>query len=597
MKQFITIFLGLLILTSCNKTAIDFPEVTRDELFKSIDFLSSDSLKGRKPGTPEGKLAAQYIADQLTGFGYKPLGNDIFQYFEVITGITADKNNALQIDDFNAVLHEDFIPYNFSANSSAEGVVAFCGFGFNIDTEEILWNDFAEVDLTGKWALIFRADPELDNPDSKFIPYTREESKILNAKDHGAAGVLFVSGKEYDKKDELVEIELDQSMSNFGIPVFHIKRNLADKILEGTGYDIIRLEKKIIAEMIPNSFETNKPVKATSSLVHNKVNTQNVVACLEGSDENYKDEYILFGGHYDHLGLGGANSGSRTKTGEGIHHGADDNASGIAALIEIAEKLSSNRTLLKRNVIIMAFGAEEIGLLGSKFFTANPPVEMSNIKEMINLDMIGRLKPTKDLLIGGTGTSKESKALLDSLGKSYDFNFSLSHSGFGPSDHASFYAENIPVFFFSTGAHADYHTPRDIIDSINFDGLISISNFVYDLGFDLITRDSNMTYQEAGPKGKVKRGRKSKVKLGIMPNFGKSDNKGMRVDAVTPDGPAYIGGMKKGDVIIAIEGKEIHNIYEYMERMSKLRFGQTVNIDVVRDDVKMVLLVQLEEIE
>lgn len=597
MKRLITLILGIITLSSCNRPFIDIPEITQDELFKSISFLSSDSLKGRKSGTPEGKVAAQYIAGQLLHMGYKPLGEDAFQYFEVITEITAGENNTLSFDEESAVLNKDFTPYNFSANTEASGEIVFCGFGFDINEDGIQWNDYKDVDLTGKWALILRADPELDNPDSKFIPFSGETSKLLNAKDNGTIGVLFVSGKELYKKDELVELELDQSMSNFGIPAFHITRGFANKLLEGTDKTIELLELQIIESKKPLSFIINKAIFGSCELIHKKVNTQNVVVWLEGTDKKLKDEFIVFGAHYDHLGMGGPNSGSRTVTEIGIHHGADDNASGVASLIEIAEKLAANRASLKRSVLIMAFGAEEIGLLGSKFFTSNPLVELDKIKEMVNIDMVGRLKPSKDLLVGGSGTAVESEALLDSLVKPYGLVLSFSPNGFGPSDHAAFYAENKPVFFFSTGAHADYHTPRDIIDSINFTGLIKLSDFIYDLGYDLLTRETNLTYQEAGPKGRLKKsGRKSKVKLGIMPNFGKSDNNGLRVDAVTPQGPAYLGGMKKGDIITAIEGKEISNIYEYMERMSKLRFGQTVNIDVLRDDEKKILLIQLEEI-
>ncbi len=596
MYKSIILTLSIAFLFSFKNYKIDIPEITEDELYETIAFLSSDSLKGRKPGTPEGKIAARFIADQLQSFGYKPLGDNYFQYFEVITEINAGENNFLKIKNTEAILNEDFVPFNFSANIEVKAEIVFCGFGYDINTDSIQWNDYDDVDVTGKWVLMLRADPELDNPDSKFIPFSSEEGKVLTAKDHGAAGVLFVSGKIFDKKDQLVEMELDQSMSNFEIPVFHIKRKLANLILDGTKNSIESLETGLINNKKPFSFTIDKTVRANSEVIHTKVNTQNVIAWLPGNDEKYKDEYVLIGGHYDHLGFGGPNSGSRSTTEKGIHHGADDNASGVASIIEIAEKLAFNESVLKRNVIIMAFGAEEIGLLGSKYFTSNPLIELNQIKEVINIDMVGRLKPTKELLIGGSGTSKEAEPLLDSINKSYNFVPSFSPSGFGPSDHASFYAENIPVFFFSTGAHADYHTPRDIIDSINFPGLINVSNFIYDLSLNLVNRNNNLTYREAGPIRKVNRGRKSKVKLGIMPNFGKSDNKGLRVDAVTPGGPAYIAGMKKGDVIIAIEGKEIINIYEYMERMSKLRFGQTITIDIIRDGSNKVLLVQLEEL-
>ncbi|NOZ45199.1 MAG: M20/M25/M40 family metallo-hydrolase [Chlorobi bacterium] len=597
MKKLIVLLISGFILFSCARPGIDNPEITRKELKDHISYLSSDSLKGRKPGTPEGRLAAEYIANQYLSFGYKPLGDNIYQYFDVITQIEAGDKNRLIIDDYTAKLDTDFVPVTFSSNTAANGEIVYCGFGFDISGDSIQWNDYEKINLKNKWALILHGDPEMDNPDSKFIPYSNEKSKILSAKDHGAIGVIFVSGTSFDKKDELNKLVLNQAMANFGIPAFQISRNLADKLLSDNQTSIDEQEQILIKNKKPNSFYINKKADAEAEIIYTKVHTQNVVVWMEGTDPELKKEYVLIGGHYDHLGFGGPNSGSRAEKEHAIHHGADDNASGVASVIEIAEKLAFNKKDLKRSVIIMAFGAEEIGLLGSKFFTENPLVKLSDIKAMINIDMVGRLKKNKELLIGGSGTAKESEALLDSLSKGFDLVMSFSPNGFGPSDHASFYIENIPVFFFSTGAHADYHTPRDVVEKINFEGLKTLDDYIYSLCINLINRDTDLQFQEAGPKGKIKTGRKSKVKLGIMPNFGKSDNNGMRVDAVTPQGPAFVAGMKKDDVIIAIAGKSVHNIYEYMDRMSRLKFGQTITVDVMRDSTKIVLLVQLEEIQ
>ena len=222
----------------------------------------------------------------------------------------------------------------------------------------------------------------------------------------------------------------------------------------------------------------------------------------------------------------------------------------------------------------MAFGAEEIGTIGSKFFTSNPLVDLKQIKAMVNVDMVGRLKESKDLFVGGVGTSIESEDLLNKLVEGRDLKLGFSYNGFGPSDHSAFYVKDIPVFFFSTGAHSDYHTPMDVIEEINFDGLSILSDYIYDLSMDVLNRDIELTFQESGPKGKsTAPNRGSKVKLGIMPNFGKSNNDGLRIDGVTLKGAADNGGLLKGDVIVAIEGKPIHNIYEYMSRMGALKSG------------------------
>ncbi len=527
--------------------------------------------------------------------GYKSFNDSYYQYFDVVTEVTAGEENYLKIGEYTAELGTEYTPLNFSSDGEVNSEIVFVGFGFDIDDDSIKWNDYANIDVTGKWVLALRADPELENADSKFIPYANERSKVLTAKEKGAAGIIFVSGVEFDKRDKLLKLAVDQTESNLGIPALHVKRAAVNKMLSQSGKTIEELEASLNTNKKPKSFSCKTKVSAQSKLTFNRVNTQNVIAYIEGSDNVLSKEYIVIGGHYDHLGFGGPNSSSRMPDSNAVHYGADDNASGVASVMEIAEKLASNRDSLKRSVIVMAFGAEEIGLIGSKFFTSSKVVDLKDIKAMINIDMVGRLKESKELFIGGVGTSSESEELVNSLIGTHDLKLGVSYNGFGPSDHATFYIEDIPVFFFSTGAHNDYHTPLDVIEKINFDGLKVVDDYIYDLVTNVINRDENLTFKEAGPKGRNKSSRGSKVKLGIMPNFGKSDNTGLRVDAVTPESPAYNGGMLKGDVITAIEGGKIHNIYEYMARMGKLKPGQTITVDIVREDAKKVLLIQLEE--
>jgi len=595
MKKIFFLFLVSLITFGCRQIKIDQPDITTGELREHITFLASDSLKGRKPGTPECKIAAHYIGDQFKAFGYEPLADDGYQYFDVITQVKAGPNNKLSTSTITATLNEDFIPFSFSANTTAEGDLFFCGYGFDLNTDSLQWNDYEKVDVSGKWVLILQADPELDNDNSPFIKYEKNRDKVLTAKDKGAIGVLIVSGVDYDKRDQLTKLELDQMGTHSDVPVFSITRNLANDLLEKSGKKIEDLEATIQETNKPLSFDCSTTLTGTSEVIFKKVKTQNVIGFLEGNDPQLKKQVILIGGHYDHLGFGGPNSGSRVPEKHAIHHGADDNASGTASVIEIAEKLAAHRKSLRRSVIVMSFGAEELGLLGSKAFTENPPVDLKRIVTMINIDMVGRLKDSKELLVGGTGTSTESESILDSLVKGRDLKIAKSPNGFGPSDHASFYVENIPVFFFTTGAHEDYHTPRDVVSKINFEGLKEVDDYIYDLSTDLINRDSTLVFREAGPKKETSTRRKSGVTIGFMPSFTQTDNNGLGVDGVTPGRPGDLGGLKKGDVIIAINGKPIHNIYDYMARMNKLKFGETITVDVVRGEEKKVLLIQLED--
>lgn len=581
---------------SCSQTKIDNPEISIEELNDHIAYLASDSLKGRKPGTPEGRLAAAYIRDQFSDFGYKLLGDKGFQYFDVITGVLTGPNNSLSIGDTKAIPDEDFRPLSFTVNASLDASVAFCGYGFDINKDDFSWLDYEGIDVNGKWVLLLRADPELDNDESMFIPYAKDRDKVLTAKDKGAAGVLFVSGVEYNKKDELAKLEVDQLGTNSGLPVFHITRSFANKILSSSSQSIEELESKIIETKNPIPFDCGVSVMGTAEVENQKVKTQNVVAFLKGSNKEFGDEIILIGGHYDHLGLGGPNSSSRAPGETGVHYGADDNASGVASMVEIAEKLAENKSSLKRSVLVMAFAAEEMGLLGSKYFTANPLIDLENIVAVINIDMVGRLKETNELMVGGTGTSIEGEELLSNLVEETGLKLSMSPNGFGPSDHASFYIEELPVFFFSTGAHEDYHTPKDGIEGINFEGLKLLDDFIYTLSENLINSDSTLTFQEAGPMQQTTNvRRRSGVTIGIMPNFTSTENNGLGVDGVTPGRPAALGGILKGDIITAIEGKEVTNIYDYMARMNKLEFGQTITVDIIRDGEKKIFLIQLED--
>jgi aminopeptidase-like protein len=274
-----------------------------------------------------------------------------------------------------------------------------------------------------------------------------------------------------------------------------------------------------------------------------------------------------------------------------VHNGADDNASGTAGVIELAQKLSANRTHLKRSFVFVAFTGEEMGLLGSKEFVNKPPVDLKKVNAMINMDMIGRLNPeTKTISIGGTGTSVQTDSLLKILEMDRPFKISHSTDGYGPSDHASFYSENIPVFYFTTGAHDDYHTPADDADKIDFNGEVAVLDMVYDLT-QMINAGSRLSFREAGSKQATRYGRNMKVTLGIVPDMVSNDNNGLRIDGVRKGGPADRAGIVKGDRVISIEGQPVTNIYDYMARLGKLKAGQVASVEIIRNGAKQILIV------
>ncbi|MBN2818972.1 MAG: M20/M25/M40 family metallo-hydrolase, partial [Bacteroidales bacterium] len=293
----------------------------------------------------------------------------------------------------------------------------FVGYGFSIRDDTLQWDDYQSVDVQGKWVLVLRSDPDLDNPKSVFAESSSDWYKVMNAAYHGAAGVLFVNTVDYDKEDEIKKLRPENGVSPAKVPVIQIKRELADKILSSTNNTIEKLEKKFDAERAPFSFNTNCLVNAHTELELFKEKTTNVTGFLKGTSDT--DDCLIFGAHYDHLGLGGGSS--KTPDTVAVHYGADDNASGIAMLIELAQKASREKP--ERNLLFIAFGAEEMGLLGSKYYVNNPLKDLAEAKIMFNFDMVGRLNENNAVTVNGTGTAKETDSLLTLSLDSNSFKF------------------------------------------------------------------------------------------------------------------------------------------------------------------------------
>ncbi len=568
--------------------------ITEKEIHDHISYLASDELEGRKPGTPTGDQAADYIANHFNQLGLTLLGDNGKQYFEVVTSVTLGPNNSLKASGIEGVAGENYTPTAFSSSVSLEAAVSFVGYGFMIDGDTLSWDDYDAVNVKGRWVIILRGTPENEARSSKFDKYSSLRHKLLVARDHGAAGVIFVSGNKFEAEDELIDLRIERNLSQATLPVIHIKRELADQILAESSTTISDLETKLDKDLKPASMDLDMVLSVTTEIIQQEVTTQNVIALLPGSDSMLKDEYIVIGAHYDHLGWGGKGSGSRRPDTTAIHNGADDNASGVAAILEIAERLALGKKAPKRSILFMAFGAEEMGLLGSKFFTKNPLVEKSQIKQMFNLDMVGRLNPTKpSLTVGGTGTGIGMEEYLRKHAIDRAFQLSTTPDGYGPSDHAAFYVEDVPVLFFFTGITEEYHTPQDDVETINIAGEKAIADYAYDLIADLGSREDTFTFQEAGPKGPPKGGKRGKVKMGIIPDFAAANTNGFLIGGVVPGGPAAVAGMESGDVMVALEGLSVMNVYDYMSRMAEVKPGQRVTVEVMRGDEKLILIVEL----
>jgi len=345
--------------------------------------------------------------------------------------------------------------------------------------------------------------------------------------------------------------------------------------------------KKLSKEYLQNFSFTlpNNPHEEIQYDSYNKdqINAINVVGYLDNNKENT----VIIGAHYDHIGYGGIYSLDSDRMEKNkIHNGADDNASGVALLLNLAERLikedSSNN-----NYLFIAFSAEELGLIGSKYFAENPLISLENANYMINLDMVGRLNKEKELSIFGAGTSPIFKQIINSLNNS--FSLKIIDDGTGPSDHTSFYNKGIPVLFFNSGSHQDYHRSTDDFELINFDGIVEISNYVFDIINELNNYGKLNFSETVSEQPTIAR---FKVSLRVMPDY-VYDKKGMKADQIIKGGPAYKAGLLDGDVIIKIGEYNIDDIYAYMEALSKFEIGQEILVVVLRDGEQIKFKVQL----
>jgi len=564
--------------------------ITQGELKHIAGLLASDKFSGRGTGTGGDSLAALFIREEFMKAGLAPFNGSGLQQFKVNTAVESGDRNMLLINGGKYLPEKDFAPLALTSNSALRAPVVYCGYGFTSSADSLEWNDFNGIDIKGKWVLMLRGYPE-SNPAAK--PYeeiSTDRMKVMNARENGAAGVLLVSGEKWDPADNLEKSSRGEGSA--GIPVLHIKRSIADSILKPSGHTLSELEEKADAMTATGSFITSSVADAEAELITRQANTSNVVMKLGGTHPD--GEYVIIGAHYDHLGMGGPGSGSRTPDTVAVHYGADDNASGVALMIELAEILATGKQKYARDILFVAFSGEEMGLLGSKYFVENMGIDPAAVNLMVNLDMVGRLKEGNGLQVGGVGTATGLRAKVASFNDTTELILSFTEEGYGPSDHSSFYAKDIPVLVFTTGAHLDYHTPDDTFDKLNYEGMVRIGDLLYDIVNDAAGAPGRLAFTEAGPKGPAQlMSRRRGVTFGIMPDFAGNVKTGLRADFVTPGKPAALGGMEKGDIIVAIEDKPVNNIEDYMFRLSQLKPGQTVTVEVIRGEKRELLIIQL----
>lgn len=588
MKKIFLIFVFSFQLIAFTQT-IDSPEITAAEIFEHIKYLASDELEGRFTGTEQCRIAAEYIAKEFEKAGLEPAFNgSYFQEFPFISDIQLGKNSfeIISKEKFSLEVEKDFIPLPFSDNLSVEGKLVFAGFG--ISSKENNYDDYEGLDVKGKIVVVFRNHPEMNSPHSPFDQLAGLRFKATVARDKGAAAIIFVNTSDKKDDDKLYKLEYDGAAKIKGLSVIHLKRDVLQKLFAQMKLDIEGLEKQIVDNKKPNSFELNASAKLNTEVKEIESISWNVGGLLRGTDKELSNEYVAIGGHFDHLGWGKQNS---LYQGEPmIHNGADDNASGTTGVLELSEKFASEKNNLKRSVLFFAFSGEELGLLGSNYLVNHFPVPIENVVTMINMDMIGRLKDSS-LIVYGTGTSSNWKTLLNEK-NSYGFKLTFNDDGFGPSDHSSFYGKKIPVLFFFTGTHSDYHKPSDDYDKINSEGQENILKYIHSVASDIINKDVKPDYVAVERKDKG-RMTGSRVWVGTIPDFA-GDVDGYKLGGVTEGSPAALAGLKAGDIITKFGDKKISNIYDFTYAIGNYKPGDKVKVVVKRAEEELEVELELK---
>ncbi len=571
------------------------PQITAEEIKAHLSFLASDDLKGRFSGTPEERLAGDYIKAQLESYGLKPAFNgNWFQEFPFIEKVELTKNNSLKLHlggkEKNLKLKNDFTTLGFSGKAKVTGELVFVGYG--ISAAKLNYDDYDGLDVKGKIVVAMKSHPENDSSRSEFERYSTLRNKANLAKEKGAAGLVVVNGWLPKNDDLLPDPRYDGAPGIKDFPVVQITRTVFEEMLKNIGNSFAEIQKQIDGTKKPKSFVL-KNIKADISAEAVEVQkiARNVGGLLEGNDPVLKNEYLVIGAHYDHLGIDHLKDASMYKgTDKQIHNGADDNASGTTGIMEVAELVTSMKSDIKRSIIFLAFSGEELGILGSTYYTNNPSVDITSITAMLNMDMVGRLNEENNLTIIGSGTSSKWKEILNSK-NTYGFNLAMSDGGSGGSDHQAFSNKSIPVLFFLSGTHSDYHKPSDDIDKINFAGQEKILKYVFDVANEVLNLEKRLDYVKVQEVAQRPMGR-SRVTVGSVPEFGYSGN-GYKLSGTTEGSPAAKAGMKAGDIIIKFGPKTVGNIYDFMYAVQDYKAGDKVDVVALRDGKETTFTLEL----
>ena len=599
--------------------------VLRDHLRQAVEWLALPEREGRGPGTSGIDQAADWVGKQFQSIGLETRVEGVgpFQPFTMTLEAKlgpAESNTAELVGPLKAdgspkivslKLGTDFTPLAAGGSGPFDVPLVFAGYGITSPTEK--YDDYAPLtsaEAAGgtpkAGAIVLRQEPQKDDPHSVFSGNQASEHaalsrKVANASEHEMAAVIFCNDANSEPPsdptdahkasggDELMAFtRAGDGSERRSMPILQVRRSILESVVEASlSRDLAAIQKTIDESLLPqSSLLPGWRIRGNVAIERVETQSKNVLAILPGN-QSKPSETVVLGAHYDHLGFGGANSAAPGE--HVVHHGADDNASGTAMLVEVARILKAEGPF-PRTVLFIAFSGEERGLLGSAHYTANAAVPLADTVAMVNLDMVGRLEGQK-LIVHGTGTGSGFEALVDRLIGAHSFEVAKEPGGFGPSDHSSFYAKKIPVLHIFTGSHSDYHRPTDTADKINYDGMVRITQFVASVVRELATAPLRPEYIEVASK-QFAGGGGDRPYFGSIPDFGKPGN-GYAITGATKDSPAALGGLLAGDVIVRLGKSAVTGLEDFDSALRKYKAGETVVVVVVRSGVEVALPVVL----
>jgi Peptidase family M28/PDZ domain/PA domain len=565
---------------------------------EDIKSLTTPAMEGRGAGTKGIAHAAKLLEQRYRHLGLQPAGtNGYLQPFTVITGAKLRSHNRLTVDNAgkksDLKLNQDFVPFSFSSSGTVSAPVVFAGFGAT--AEEFSYDDYAGIDVKDKIVVLLRYEPAgfaVKSGNTGLTRHAQLITKAINARNHGAKAIVLLNGKLGDgEEDLLTRFGSVSGPENTGIVVVQAKNEVVDGWFRAAGKSLADIQGQIDHSIKPQSFAFPDPLRLSIGvdIETTRATVNNVLAYLPGKT----DEYVIIGAHYDHLGHGNADSLAPSQIGQ-IHPGADDNGSGTAGVLELARLFVPLKGQLSRSILFASFAGEELGLLGSAHWVQEPTLPLDKAVAMLNMDMIGRIKDDK-VYIGGVGTGSTLKAALEQAQTNSNFKIEYSPGGYSASDHTSFVTKRIPVLFFFSGLHSDYHKPSDTWDKINPQAAARLVDVVGRTGLQLASagdRPTFITVVEDKPLGGSGGG--YGPYFGSIPDFGQVET-GVKFSDVKPGSPAAKAGLKGGDILVQFGDKPIKNLYDFTDALRRSKVGDVVEVTVIRDGQPVKASVKLEQ--